>query len=142
MTFNKLFQKYKKIIPLLSSLYLQIINLYYNMVLDVGMILSVCDSVCSFATETTFPLSNFKTKHIFRIHMTLRKFSKLTGAEGAQNLRRAWHRKFSFLFCYRRRRLRFPGGRDKSRRRWVFREYIYISCESIPMREFVLKPNF
>ena len=32
-----------------------------NTVLDVGMILSVC----SFAIETTFPLSDFKTKHIF-----------------------------------------------------------------------------
>ena len=51
---------------------------------------SVCDSVCPFAIETTFPLSNFKTKHIFGILMTLRKFLKLwapqappkRGAEG------------------------------------------------------------
>ena len=43
-------------------------------------------SVCQFAIETTFPLSNFKTKHIFGILMTLRKFLKLWGAAGAPNL--------------------------------------------------------
>ena len=45
--------------------------------------LSVCLSVRSLL-ETTFPFSNFKTKHIFEILMTLRKFSKLWGACGAQ----------------------------------------------------------
>ena len=38
-------------------------NLYTNTVLDGSVILSVC----SFTIETTFPLSNFKTKHIFGI---------------------------------------------------------------------------
>ena len=42
-------------------------------------------SLCPFAKETTFPLSNFKTKHIFGILMTLRKFVKLWGAAGAPN---------------------------------------------------------
>ena len=45
------------------------INLYYNTLLDGCVILSVC----SFAIETTFPLSNFKTKHILGILMALRK---------------------------------------------------------------------
>ena len=31
--------------------------------------LSVCVSVCSCVIETTFPKSNFKTKHIFGITM-------------------------------------------------------------------------
>ena len=44
-----------------------------NTVMDGSMILSVCP----FAIETTFPLSNFKTKHIFGILMTLWKFIKL-----------------------------------------------------------------
>ena len=35
-----------------------------------------CLSVCSCAIEITFPLSNFKTKHIFGILMALRKFFK------------------------------------------------------------------
>ena len=34
---------------------------------------SVCDSVCSSAIETTLPLSNFKTKHIFGTLMAVRK---------------------------------------------------------------------
>ena len=42
-------------------------------------------SVCSFAIETTFSLSNFKTKHIFGILMTLWKFLKLWGACSAPN---------------------------------------------------------
>ena len=46
------------------------------------MVRSVCHSVCPFAIETTFPLSNFKTKHIFGILMTLRKSLKLWGAAG------------------------------------------------------------
>ena len=40
-------------------------------------------SLCPSAIETTFPLSNFKTKHIFGILMTRRKFLKLWGATGA-----------------------------------------------------------
>ena len=34
---------------------------------------SVCLCVCSCAIETTFPLFNFKTKHIFGILMAQRK---------------------------------------------------------------------
>ena len=52
----------------------------YNTVLDVGVILSEILSVCSFAIETTFMLSNFKTKHIFGILMAQRRFLKLFGA--------------------------------------------------------------
>ena len=37
-------------------------------------------SLCSFAIETTFPLSNFKTKHIFGILMARVKFLKPFGA--------------------------------------------------------------
>jgi len=62
-------------------------NLFTNTVLD-GCV-TLC--VCPFAIETTFPLSNFKTKHIFGILMILRKFLKPwapqapreRGAEGA-----------------------------------------------------------
>ena len=53
-------------------------NLYTNTVLEGSVILPVC----SFAIETTFPLSNIKTKHIFGILMTLRKYLKLWGAAG------------------------------------------------------------
>jgi len=62
-------------------------------------------SVCPFAIETTFPLSNFKTKHIFGILITLRKFFKLwapqappkRGAEGARNMGRRGRPKFFFF---------------------------------------------
>ena len=49
------------------------IYLYTNTVLEGSVIMCVC----SFAVETTFPLSNFKTKHTFGIFMALRKFVKL-----------------------------------------------------------------
>ena len=49
--------------------------LYTNTVLDVSVILCVC----SFAIETTFPLSNFQTKHIFGILMVLRKYEDYLG---------------------------------------------------------------
>ena len=79
---------------------------YYNTVLDVGLILSVCDSICSFAIETTFPLSNFKTKHIFGILMTLRKFLKpwapqappKRDAQGVRNMGRRRRSNFFFYF--------------------------------------------
>ena len=66
---------------------------------------SVRLSVCSFTIETTFPLSNFKTKLIFGILMTLRKFLKLwvpqapprKGAEGARNMGRRRRPEFFFL---------------------------------------------
>ena len=50
--------------------------LYTNTVVDGSVILCVC----SFAIETTFPLSNFKTKHIFGILMARVKFQKPFGA--------------------------------------------------------------
>ena len=39
-------------------------------------------SVCSSAIESTFPLFNFKNKHIFGILMALRKFLKRFRAPG------------------------------------------------------------
>ena len=51
-------------------------SLYTNTVLGSF----VRPSVCSSTIETTFPLSNFKTKHIFGILMALRKFLKPFGA--------------------------------------------------------------
>ena len=71
--------------------------LYNNTVLDGSVIPWFCDSVCLFAIETTFPLSNFKTKHIFGILMERVTFLKPFGAPqappergagGAQNLGR------------------------------------------------------
>ena len=75
----------------LSDLFI-CLYLYTNTVLDGSVILSVC----SFAIETTFLLSNLKTKHIFGILMTLQKTLKLwapqasskRGAEGARNMER------------------------------------------------------
>jgi len=92
------------------------VHLYYNTVLDVRVILFLC----SFAIETTFPLSNFKTKHIFGILMILRKYLKLWGAAGSRNFGRP-----KFFIFYRRRRHRTPGGRENSRRRRAFRESFY-----------------
>ena len=62
----------------------------------------MCLCVCPFAIETTFPLSNFKIKHIFGILMTLRKFLKPwapqappeKGTEGARNMGRRRHPTF------------------------------------------------
>ena len=55
---------------------IHVANLYTNTLLGGFVSLSVCSS----AIETTFPLSNFKTKHIFRISMALRKHLKPFGA--------------------------------------------------------------
>ena len=59
----------------------------------------VCLSVCvdSSAIETTFPLSNFKTKHIFGILMSLLKFQDHLGHRRCSKL---------FLFIIYRRRSR------------------------------------
>ena len=54
-------------------------NLYNNTVLDGSVILSVW----LFAIETTFPLSDFKTKHIFGILVERVKFLKQFGAPKA-----------------------------------------------------------
>ena len=67
--------------------------------------LTVCDSVCSSAIETSFPLFNFKTKQIFGIFMTLRKFFSVLPPPNGRPGRRS------------------PGGQEKSRRRQVFREF-------------------
>ena len=85
---------------------------------------SVILSVCPFAIETTFPLSNFKTKHIFGILMTLRTFLKLwapqatpkTGAEGAQNM--GCHRRPKFFIFFL---LPPPKAAQNGRRRHVKR---------------------
>ena len=61
-------------------------HLYTNTVVDGSVILCVC----AFALKTTFPLSNFQTKRIFRILTVLRKNERQSrfrwGAEGALNL--------------------------------------------------------
>ena len=67
--------------------------------------LSVCVSVYSCSIETTFSLSNFKTKHIFGTLMALRKFEDQLGS----------------------RRRRTPKGRGKRSRRQLFREYFFIA---------------
>ena len=56
---------------------------------------------CSSAIETTFPLFNFKTKHIFVILMALRKPQDHLG-------RRRRPKKKLCVFLYSRRRWRFP----------------------------------
>ena len=76
-------------------------NLYTNTVLDGSVILSICLWFCPFAIETTFPLSNFKAKHIFGILMERVKFWKPfgRGARGA--------RIFYIFFCCRRPKFLF-----------------------------------
>ena len=58
---------------------------------------------CSFAIETTFPLSKFKNKHIFWILMARVKFSKLFGAPQAPQI-------FIFIFLSRPPRVGAPGA--------------------------------
>ena len=92
-----------------------IIYLYTNTVLGGCVTLRVCP----FAIETTFPLSNFKIKHICGILMILWKFLKLwvpqaprkRGAEGALNMgHRRRPKLLLFLFFYRRRRRHIMGA--------------------------------
>ena len=79
--------------------------LYNNTVLDVGMILSV---ILFVRYRNHFPLSDFKTKHIFGIPMTLRKFLKPwaplappeRGAEGARNMGCRRRPNFFFIFSF------------------------------------------
>ena len=59
-----------------------IYNLYTNTVLDGAVRLWFC----SFAIETTFPLSNFKTKHIFGILVERVTFFKSFGAPKAPQI--------------------------------------------------------
>ena len=73
----------------------------------------VCLSVCSCAIETTFPLSNFKTKHIFGILVVLRKYE--------DHLGRRRHPKI-YLFFYCRR----------SRSRWGARGAPFFSAKAPP----------
>ena len=56
--------------------------------------------VCSFTIETNFPLSNLQTKHIFGIHMDLRKYE-----DHLEHLRRPIVLKTSAL----RRLMRIPN---------------------------------
>ena len=102
---------------------------------------------CPSAIETIFPLSNFKTKHIFGILMAERKFlipfgapesAEILGAAGAPIFfwRRPRHNFFISILSftaaegggvsYGRRRHPSRGGRGKSGLWRVFREYIYI----------------
>ena len=74
-------------------------NLYNNTVLDSCVILSVC----SFAIETTFPLSNFKTKHIFRILMERVKLLKPFRAPQAPPERGGVGTQIFLNIIYRRR---------------------------------------
>ena len=90
---------------------LSILNLYTNTVLGGSVILSVCDSVylwfCPFAIETTFPLSNFKTKHIFGILRERVTFLNQFGAPQAPPERGAGGAQI-FFFRRRRRRMLTP----------------------------------
>ena len=61
-------------------------DLYTNTVLDGSVILSVCLWFCPFAIEATFPLSNFKTKHIFGILVERVTFLKPLGAPEAPEI--------------------------------------------------------
>ena len=55
-------------------------------------------SLCPFAIETTFPLSNFKTKHIFGILMERDKFLKPFGAPQAPPKRGAGGARIYYIF--------------------------------------------
>ena len=66
------------------------------------MALWFCLWFCSFAIETTFPLSGFKTKHIFGILMERVTFLKPFGAPQAPQI---------YIFFYQRRRRRQPPPR-------------------------------
>ena len=80
-------------------------------------------SLCPFAIETTFPLSNLKTKHIFGILISLQKLLKLWGAPIF----------FSPSFTDAEGGAKWPPGapyrREKSRRRRVFREYDHMEVK-------------
>ena len=67
------------------------------------MALWFCLWFCSFGIETTFPSSNFKTKHIFGILMKRVKYLKPFEAPAALQI--------CFLFSYHRRRRRIPPPR-------------------------------
>ena len=72
------------------------IHLYANTVLDGTVRLWFCP----FAIETTFPLSNFKTKHIFGILMERVTFLKPSWrpVRGAPNMGCPWRPKFFSIF--------------------------------------------
>ena len=87
---------------------------------------------CSFAIETTFPLSNFKTKHIFGILMKRVKF--LLSFEAPEALQ------FFYIFFTAAQGGGFPNGRRSLWR--VFRECflllfycIKVEFESSPVSE-------
>ena len=64
----------------------------------------VCLYVCSSAIETTFHLSNFKTKHIFGTLMAQRKFKTIWVAQGTPIF-------FNFVLIF------FTGRRNRHSRR-------------------------
>ena len=114
-----------------------LIYLYTNTVLGGSVRLWACLPVCSYAIKTTFPLFNFKTKHIFGILMVLWKFEDHLGRRRRPNfflpptkapqffifLHRGWHH-LGVPMAPRRRRS--PGGLGKRRPRRLFRDYIFI----------------
>ena len=90
-------------VDILGEKYLLYVDIYILIPYWVGL------SVRSSTIEATFPLSNFKTKHIFRILMTLRKFLRLwralKGGPKAPKIIVCFFPQFFFLsFFYRRRR--------------------------------------
>ena len=69
-------------------------------------------SLCSSAIETTFPLSNFKTKHIFGILKARVKFLKPFGEpQASENSGATGGPIFFFYRCRRRRKLPPRVGR-------------------------------
>ena len=111
--------------PLFSVVYMcnSYVYLCIYIIIRYWMLAWFCLSVCSFAIETTFPLSNLKTKHIFGILISLQKLLKLWGAPIF----------FSPSFTDAEGGAKWPPGapyrREKSRRRRVFREYDHMEVK-------------
>ena len=112
------------------------------------MVLSLCDSVCPVAIETTFPLSNFKTKHIFGILVERVTFLKSfgapqappeRGARGPRNLGRRRRPKFisSFLSPPKAAYADAPTGAPPAPQ--IF--YIFFSLYSFTAAEGGVFPN-
>ena len=70
----------RRLTRLITRVYLAIsMPLYIYIRIRYREVLSVRLSICSCSIETTFPVSNFKTKHIFGILMALRNLIKSDG---------------------------------------------------------------
>ena len=107
-------------------------NLYYNTVLDVGMILSVCDSVCLWfclfvCYRNHFLAVQFQNLANIRNHHDLAEVLKTMGRRRRLKLGAPQTPQIIIfnLFCRHRRR-RSSRGREKSHRWRVFREYMWI----------------